>query len=396
MFDEMMLAHYLPQMYLSRFAAGEFLHVFDRATKKLRQDKPRNVAAITDYYALVTDTGRNDEVEYGFLAGIEGAAAPALTRLADGESISDHEHAVIAVFLALLCVRVPSFEEAYSKVNNELARSTFRHLAGTPALAAEFLARQEAPVSYSAEQLSEFVNSDRFTMPADQNERIRQMIEMAQPLIAAFEQMDWWLLRSGGAMRFVTSDAPMGLIPLPEAPAVYGCRTPNVLRFVALSPETCLLLADCSGESPILAEKVVADDDVAEINRAIARAASRLVIGRDRGDVDAVVEAVGDTSGHTLEIVEWFDAIGNRSLKVSVSIRHDTSFPLEIPMAWACRGCGRSGVEVIVVSSDVKPAEPLAYTRWFDRRCGECGRTPRQTKSSLTGGEPLRIGFPGG
>jgi len=390
----MMLAHYLPQMYLSRFAVGDLLHVYDRETKKLRRDKPRNVAVITDYYTLVMDTGRNDEVEYGFLAGIEGAAAPALARLARGETISGNEHGVIAVFLALLCVRVPRFDEAFSKANQELARITFRRLAGTPQLAAKFLARQKGSASHSAEQFSEFVNSDRFTMPPDQNERIRQMIKMAEPLVAAFEQMDWWLLRPGGAMRFVTSDAPMGLIPLPEAPVAYGCRTPNVLRFVALSPETCLLLADCTGERPILAQKVITDEDVAEINRAIALAASRLIIGRDQSDVDAVVEAAGEIRGYSLEIVEWFDAVENRSLTLSVAVRHDTLFPLELPMAWNCRGCGRPDVETLVVSSEVKPTDPLAYTRWFDRPCGGCGMRPRQTKSSLTREELIRIAFP--
>lgn len=394
-----MLAHYLPQMYLSRFAAGDFIHVYDRDTKKLRRDRPRNVAAITDYYTLVTDTGRNDEVEYGFLAGIEGAAAPALTHLTDGEIISDHEHAVIAVFLALLCVRVPSFENAYSKVNEQLARSTFRHLAGTPALAAEFLARQEAPVSYSAEAFSAFVNSDRFSMPPDQNERVLQMVEMAQALIVEFEQMDWSLLRTEGDSRFITSDAPLGLIPLEQAPEMYGPCSRGVLRFFALSPDRCLLLMDRRGDRPVLSLKLVSDEDVSEINAAIALSSTRLIIGRDRCDVEAVIAAVNDEGPSTapsLEVVEWDDDVGHRSFTVSVAVRQDTPFPLELPIAWRCRECGRTDVETLVVSSELTPADPLAYSRWLDRPCDGCGKTPRRTASTLTGKTPTHIGSPQG
>jgi Protein of unknown function (DUF4238) len=144
------LGHYLPQMYLNRFTSGGRLFVFDRKTGKLRRDGVRSVAAISDYYVLATPTGDRDEsVERGFLADLETAAAPALERLGRCEAISDREHGVLAVFLAILCTRVPAFEKSHAQLNDQLGKITFRHLAGTPSSAADFLARRRRTLPYT-------------------------------------------------------------------------------------------------------------------------------------------------------------------------------------------------------------------------------------------------------
>jgi hypothetical protein len=384
-----MLAHYLPRCYLEAFTAEKRLHVFDRETGKLRRDSPRNVAVITDYYILTGASGERDEhIEHGILANLEAAAAPALRRLADCEPISDHEHDVLATFLAFLCTRIPAFEETYAQLNNELGQQFFRSAAATPEQAAKFIAKHPS-APYSAEEFYAFVHSGALSLPPDQRQRMQLMIELAEPLIVAFKGMDWWLWRAKGQRRFITSDAPFGLLPLPEAPPTYGELSPHVLRFFALSPDVCLMLADRQREVPFLTAKDLDDDGVRDFNAAIALAAVRLVVARDREELETVLDETAlrtSTFRPRTTAVKWRDVVeGN--FGVNVRLHHNTPFPLELQIEWTCHECAARSTDLFVVAADLTPAHPYAYTEWLDRPCSSCNRSPRQTRSPL--GEEL-------
>ena len=165
-----MLAHYLPRCYLDAFTAEQRLHVFDRDTGKLRRDTPKNVAAITDYYILRTESGEREErIEHGLLANLEASALPVLRRLANCEAISDQEHDIAATFFAFLCTRVPAFEETYAELNNHLGKEAFRRAAGTPDRAARFVAEHPKTFPYRAAEFCAFVNSEALSFPPVQH-----------------------------------------------------------------------------------------------------------------------------------------------------------------------------------------------------------------------------------
>jgi len=390
-----MLGHYLPQMYLNRFTCDGRLFVFDRKTGKLRRDGVRSVAAISDYYVLTTPSGdRDDSVESGFLADLETAAAPALERLGRCEAISDHEHGVLAVFFAILCTRVPAFEKSHAELNDQLGKITLCHLAGTPSRAADFLARRRRTLPYSPGEFSEFVNSDKLTFPLDQNERVRFMMQLAEPLVAGFEGMDWWLLRATGKRRFITSDGPLGFIPLPAAPPTYGELTPDVLKFVAIDSDVCLMLATRRRDLPFLTVKDAGDDDVAVVNAAIAHAAERLLIARGESELKNVLDETNlanDPRVPMCAIVVWDEETYARSFMLSVRVHFDTVYPLELPIEWECEGCGMSAIAIFVVAEGLTPHDPACYTAWLDTPCTACGRTPRETRSCLSGEEPFDL-----
>lgn len=393
-----MLAHYLPRCYLDAFTLEKRLFVFDRETGKLRRDSPQNVAAITDYYIVTTETGaREESVEHGLLANIESVASPVLRRLAKCEAISDEEHDVAATFLAFLCTRIPAFEETYAELNNQIGQEFFRRAAGTPERAAAFLAAHPKILPYSVSEFCDFVNSEALVFPPDKAERIRLMIELAEPLIDGFKSMDWWLWRARGSRRFITSDAPFGLLPLPGALPTYGELSPNVLRFLAISPEVCLMLADRQQELPFLAVKDLDDDGVCEVNAAIALGAVRLVVARDRDELEAVLNetALRNSSFRPrTKVVNWDDTVEERSFGLDVRIHHNTEFPLELPISWTCVTCGTTGAEVFVISSHLVPAEPRAYSEWLDRPCFVCGQRPRDTQSTLGGKNLVDLTLP--
>jgi uncharacterized protein DUF4238 len=345
------IGHYLPQMYLRRFTRNARLTVYDRVTGKLRRDKPRNVAAMTDFYILTAHMGnRDDSVESKFLAKVESHATPILEALGSLKSISDEQHGVMAVFFALLCTRIPSFAKSYADLNQSLARVTFRRLAGTPERAADFLARRRRSLPFDPKRFSSFVNSDGLTIPPDKNERIRLMIDMAEPAVAAFDQMDWTLMKAEPGSYFVTSDGPMGFVPLPGSLPTYGELSPNVLKFVALSPTVCLRLSDRREERPVLAVHYTPNDEVQQINAAIARAATRLVIGCEESHVEGVLRATalrGATFVPRTALVEWYDSVGDRSFLLSVRVHHDTEFPLLLPLEWSCEACSAVAAQVL-------------------------------------------------
>lgn len=383
-----MLCHYLPQFYLQQFTADDRLYVFDRKTAKLRRDSPRNVAAITDYYVLSDASGKREErVETKFLSTVESASAPALSRLANCEAISDAEHDVVATFLAILCARIPAFEETYAALNNHLGQEYLRALAGTPEGAAQFLASRGI-TRYSPAQFSAFVNSDALTFPPAKHQRLRLMMQSAEPLISGFKSMDWWLWRASGVCRFVTSDAPFGLIPLEGAPPAYGELSSGVLKFIALSPDVCLMLADRQRDDPFLTVKDLDDDGVRAANAAIALEATRLIVARDRDLLEAVLDETGLRTSTFMPrtiVVNWVDSVEQRSFAISVRLHHDTGFPLTLPLEWQCRHCKVVTVESFVIAEDLEPANNTSYTQWLDRRCSSCGRSPRRTKSTLSG-----------
>jgi len=393
-----MLAHYLPRCYLDAFTAEQRLHVFDRATGKLRRDTPMNVAAITDYYILKNESGEREErIEHGLLANLETSASPVLRRLANCEAISDHEHDVVATFLAFLCTRIPAFEETYAEINNHLGQEAFRRAARTPERAAKFVAEHPKTFPYSAEEFCTFVNSDELYFPPDKRERIRLMIESAEPLIEGFKSMDWWLWRARDKRRFVTSDAPFGLLPLPGALPTYGELSPNILRFIAISPDVCLMLADRQRELPFLAVKDLDDEGVRQVNAAITLGAVRLVIARDRDELETVLGETALRASSFIpqtKVVNWDDSAEEQSFGLDVRIHHDTQFPLELPLEWTCRNCAAQTTEVFAISRDLTPVDTQAYSSWLDRPCSACGRPPRRTGSPLGGEELIHLAFP--
>ena len=157
------------------------------------------------------------------------------------------------------------------------------------------------------------------------------------------------------------------------------------------------MLADRKDEVPFLAAKDLDEDGVREVNAAIALGAVRLVIARDRSELEAVLDETELRSSSfkpRTQVVNWDDTVEERSFGLDVRIHHDTCFPLELPMPWTCLSCGTLGSEIFVISNDLAPAHPRAYAEWLDRPCSQCGRRPRDTRSTLGGEDLVELTLP--
>jgi hypothetical protein len=157
------------------------------------------------------------------------------------------------------------------------------------------------------------------------------------------------------------------------------------------------MLADRQRELPFLTAKDLDDDGVREVNAAIALGAVRLIVSRDRDELEAVLDetALPFSSFHPrTKVVNWNDAGEERSFGLDVRIHHNTQFPLELPIQWTCLSCGAHAKEVFVVSSELTPAHSNAYSEWLDRPCSQCGSQPRNTRSTLGGEDLVYLSMP--
>jgi len=380
--------HYLPRMYLKRFLRGGRLFVYDRELKSIRPDGLSSVATIGDYYVTTDAEGnRDNSVEDKFLSDIETKAAPVLDLLARCARVTNEQHLAAAMFFATLCRRVPGFEQAYNYIGDDVVKFTMQRLAGTPELAAELLKRRHAPASISPAALAKFVTKSEYIARPSATSRVFAMIDMARPLVTAFRDMDWWLLRSDSAARFVTSDGPMGFLPLDGAPPTYGEETSRVLKFIALSTDVCLMFADKAADKPTVGVKTVDPESVGAINERLAFAATRLIIGGDRADVESVVAATNLVESDFVpcsRVVEWHDPSVRQSFSISHRVHHDTTYPLRFEWPWICSYCGTPSTALPVLASSTTPEDPGWYTIWLDTPCAGCRMTPRNTRTFLT------------
>jgi Protein of unknown function (DUF4238) len=393
-YSRSVLAHYLPRMYLKRFVRSDDgrVAVYDLVTNKIRRDKPKNVAVITDFYIVTDAAGQPDErIEREFLGGIETEASPIIDALCAGRELSSHERDVLAFFMALLAARVPSFAQTHTTLNESLARVTFQRLAGTPDRAREFLQGRRRSLPFSPEELSRYVNSPAFAIAPDQNSRIHMMLEIASSIAEALRSMRWRVLRSIGA-RFITGDGPTGFIPEPGAAPTYGEQSPHVRKFISFSPAVCLCIENPAARDAPIASEFIADSDVERINDAIALAATRLLIGQEEADIQSKLDRIRSFEGTPrIGFVEWYDSIGHHSVAVSVRVHRETVFPLRLVLPWLCRACTHIGIAVLFVGSDLTAIMPSQFTDWLDTPCMSCGASPRETNSSLTGKKPVRL-----
>src|SRR5215218_5726289 len=101
--------HAVPRFYLKRFASDDgFIWLHDIKAQTAVRVTPSN--AIVEKFLYSPEAGDNpkDDTFEQFLAQhVESPAAPALQRLANGDSISSDDRQRIAVFLAFQEFRIP-------------------------------------------------------------------------------------------------------------------------------------------------------------------------------------------------------------------------------------------------------------------------------------------------
>src|SRR5688572_28334738 len=115
-----MKAHYIPVSYLKGFVdpASEkpgfepYLWTRDPTAGVWKKRAPRNLAKLSDYYAVTRADGSKDDAREEALSQLESAVAPILRRIVDDDSLSADEFVTLIVFASTMYIRLPVVHDA--------------------------------------------------------------------------------------------------------------------------------------------------------------------------------------------------------------------------------------------------------------------------------------------
>lgn len=215
--------HYVPRSYLARFVNDQgFLHVYDRAAKKLRTQRPKEVMKINSYYRQewVPEGVDPNVLEIGLGEWLEAEAKHAIDKLhSKPEDLDDQDIANLLAYFEIQRIRVPRQAEK----GKALMRSLILRLAPPDVV--------------------EAISSGQFKLEMKDAARFDYMRHSIGTLSPWFETMEWEVVMAADGAAFVTTDSPLSLYnPAASPPAEAGIGLAGTMVFFPLSSSKALLM----------------------------------------------------------------------------------------------------------------------------------------------------------
>jgi hypothetical protein len=210
--------HYVPQFYLSGFAAAPGSHrlfVLDKQTGRSYQSQVGNAACERDFYIIeVEDDGDPFAVEKAF-SEIETIGAESLRFIIDLKAVPEGSlYQKLIAFIALMSVRGPAVLDAIEKPIEQMLKTVAWHMTATPEQYERLMEQLEedgidtSGITY--ESMREFVEKGDYTISMGQNFRISALLNMAKPAEPLLGARNWTLVTATpDAPDFICSDRPV-------------------------------------------------------------------------------------------------------------------------------------------------------------------------------------------
>lgn len=191
--------HFIARFYLRNFADPLFsdnLCVYDMRERRWERRTPKGVGWFPHLYSMVDMQGnRTDSFDQHLKLNAEDPAAPALKKLATGESLDRAERSAVALFAALTAARSPELmNSVMTKHLDNLASGEREDFDAAVKLWCNRAGKPYAPKSHS-----EFLKSSCF----------RAIWKWSQDLQRRLLQWQWHLVHTTRDRPFVTSDRPV-------------------------------------------------------------------------------------------------------------------------------------------------------------------------------------------
>ncbi|MBL8113356.1 MAG: DUF4238 domain-containing protein [Acidobacteria bacterium] len=275
--------HYLPQFYLKGFCRdGKHFWVFDCKREKLRpRTTPFNTAKQSHYYSFTDPDGYRSTAIETYLSRLESAAGPHLETLRRRGPLSPAALSELALFLAFLHTRGPSFERFTQQLYDSTTKAFMQLISRQPGAIERMLAETGDDVTLAPEIRRSFENKEG-QYEIGSRERLFLMLELGLgDLPKVLDASGWCVLHAPADAAFVTSDRPFTEIPPPATPGKPrpALLSPEGMKFIPLALDMALTI---HGE-PRLAHVDARPDEVSKFNRLIALQAEELIIGPDEG-----------------------------------------------------------------------------------------------------------------
>lgn len=237
--NEPVVHHYVPRFLLRRFAdpkTGQ-VWVYEKGAGRVWQCNPENVAAERRYYAFTGERGEPDNTVEDAFSKLEGQVAPIIDRFDRDKAMpTTAERQILAEFIALSLLRVPSFRKPVERFHGEIAEKLSlmmaHHKEAFERTVREVEQKTGQKPNVSAEDLRQAILSKKFKYEGSPFASLEMMLEVSPKIARIIHQMRWQLLHAPDGVSFITSDRPVVLAnpKLPPYP-IYG--TPRT------GPEGC-------------------------------------------------------------------------------------------------------------------------------------------------------------
>ena len=300
--------HHLPESYLEGFCKQGVLYVYDGKRSQLRPQTPKNTAVRGHYYTVeAADGSKRTDIEE-LLAKIEGQATPVLRKLVSGQPIDQSEKDIFSAYLAFMQSRGPQFEEmvatAHRRVAKVAADLAFKDEKRAEQALRSFEADTGKQSGVSAAALVDFHKRAAYKIEVPRNASLHAMLSVTEPIGRVLSQLDWLVCHAPRSSAFITSDAPLAILPPKNHPRFLGTgvATPGAAKLFSLSSRGCLVMYEPGGR---LEHRNVGTSQVRDLNLAVALRADTMLIGESepqmKGIVDRICSAVASDSSKACE-----------------------------------------------------------------------------------------------
>lgn len=218
--------HYLPQFYLKGFTKEENkgkLFVFDKNICNQWLSLPKNIAYENDLYKMEKDediSADEDSLEQSF-AEFESMVAPIIKEMEERKIIPKGEDFILLInFIALIHCRLPSVNEQSIRPLLDNAKKQLEMVASNKDLYESIIKSEGIECKYNYDEMKEFLTSDRYAVEAEQNSKMKMLIDQIDKAIPLLLGRKWSLLLCDDDLGgFICSDNPVVQISLFELPS---------------------------------------------------------------------------------------------------------------------------------------------------------------------------------
>jgi len=285
--------HYLSQFYLRGFQYEDRNWVYDRVTKKLRRDVPKNIAVISKLYT-VENVERivSTEIESTF-AQIENVAVSIIKKIEQRGVITYSEKQELSLFIALLSTRVPQFFDNISDILEAQLKS-YSQIAFADQGRVDHLIRQypEELKDLDSEGLVEFVQRDEFEINPTREFLLVKMLMLGLEIAHSLYQMEWFILHSVDNQPIVTNDAPFIILAPknlePPYPYGIGITHKDAVKIVPLTKNCALAMVNPGNR---LVHRGFNKEQVTKLNEIMALSSERLLIGSSKELLNSIIDS---------------------------------------------------------------------------------------------------------
>lgn len=281
-----MADHWVPQCYLRNFSISgdnEKVYLYERGKFPIPTGI-NNVAAENNRYTFINkETGKKSRDVEKMLCILEGAAAPALKKIAQEkklENLDASEYGALLQFIAFLATRGPTFEN----ISKNLYKEIFKRFMEIRAQNPKILLEEFKKIGITFKSSEEFekmrkslldLDNLNFEITGGKGKFFKHAAETAVKLTDIFyKEKGLFLLVSNNERVFITSDNPVVLQIPPDIPwwLAGGYKYGTVI--VTISPQVCLVLRS----RPLKQEVIYINaTQVDGINNSIMKSARRQV-----------------------------------------------------------------------------------------------------------------------